>query len=100
MENWEETFADNYMYLASKDLDAQANGHTWKRDTFVYPDGYVGVDHFATTSGEYHNGPECETCGYGFCEHCTHEIPKCSMPAGPDLAEKLAEVATLKRGLR
>jgi hypothetical protein len=100
--SWPEDFADSYMYRNSKVLDENANGHTWKRDEYGgYPDGYVGVDVFAVEGG-YHNGPECETCGYGFCMHCTsvETIPKCTVPATPELLEALRLVAEAKAGLR
>lgn len=32
-----------------------------------------GIDIFAYTSGEYHNGPKCSVCGFGFCHHCHPE---------------------------
>ena len=28
------------------------------------------IDIFAYMVGEYHNGPRCVTCGFGFCHHC------------------------------
>lgn len=32
-------------------------------------DGSVNI--FAYTSGDYHNGPRCTSCGEGWCWHCT-----------------------------
>jgi predicted nucleic acid binding AN1-type Zn finger protein len=31
----------------------------------------------------YHNGPECEKCGYHFCEHCRDE-PDCDCPVSDE----------------
>ncbi len=28
------------------------------------------IDIFAYESGEFHNGPRCSVCGFGFCHHC------------------------------
>ena len=38
-------------------------GHTWERE-------YEEVAIFAYEAGDYHNGPRCINCGYGFCHHC------------------------------
>lgn len=48
------------------------SNHRWKKTE----DGEI--DWFATGGG-YHNGPECEDCGYGRCVHCNcgDEIPNC-----------------------
>jgi hypothetical protein len=40
--------------------------HQWMLDK----DG--NVDRWRVCDG-YHNGPECEVCGYAFCEHCKRE---------------------------
>ena len=42
-------------------------GHNWKR----HADGSVNM--VAYTAAEYENGPECEVCGYYYCEHCQSE---------------------------
>lgn len=100
--SWEEEYQDSWMYLSSKTLDANAKGHTWIRDDVVYPDGYVGVDHFAAIyETGYHNGPRCESCGYEFCEHCTSlkRIRKCPSPM-PGLLERTSELVRFKRGAR
>lgn len=49
------------------------HGHVWKIDE------YGDVDLFAYYLGDYHNGPLCVNCGFGFCHHCTKEanVPKC-----------------------
>lgn len=48
------------------------SNHRWKKDE------YGKVDWFAHGSG-FHNGPECEACGYGRCVHCNSgdKIPEC-----------------------
>jgi hypothetical protein len=50
-------------------------GHTWKTITFEVKGGgtETDVDIFAFTEGDYHNGPRCSVCGYGFCHHCLSE---------------------------
>jgi hypothetical protein len=55
---------------------AKAQGHTLRVDE----DG--DVDIFAVEGG-YHNGPACETCGWGACMHClsADEIPACTTEA-------------------
>lgn len=30
-------------------------------------------DIFAYAEGQYHNGPKCSVCGFGFCQHCYPE---------------------------
>lgn len=44
-------------------------GHVWQTDE----DGDVEI--FAYNPSEYHNGPLCINCGYGFCHHC-EELPE------------------------
>ena len=44
--------------------------HNWKMCSYTsIPDE---IDTFAFESG-FHNGPECEDCGFNFCEHCSPE---------------------------
>ena len=31
------------------------------------------IDIFAFEEGEFHNGPKCSVCGFGFCHHCYSE---------------------------
>ena len=38
------------------------------------------IDVFAYEEGEYHNGPKCSVCGFGFCHHCYPEGYKTSCP--------------------
>lgn len=38
--------------------------HKWIRDE----KGDIDVWQFE--EGEYHNGPRCEVCNFGFCHHC------------------------------
>ena len=38
--------------------------HDWKREE----DG--SIDIFGYESGDYHNGPGCKRCGWGYCHHC------------------------------
>jgi hypothetical protein len=40
-------------------------GHVWRRNDYNEE-----VDVFGYEEGEYHNGPVCVRCGYGFCHHC------------------------------
>ena len=42
------------------------HGHTWKRDENGKIDIFA-YDH------NFHNGPRCIVCGYGFCHHCQDE---------------------------
>ena len=44
----------------------KSNKHIWRKT-----EGGE-VDYFAFDF-EYHNGPECEICGFHFCEHCYPE---------------------------
>ena len=39
-----------------------------------------GIDIFAYEEGEYHNGPKCSVCGFGFCHHCYPEGYNTSCP--------------------
>jgi hypothetical protein len=96
--SWEENFSDSLIYLESQRIDQLSKGHTWKRDDVVYPDGYVPADLFALSEG-FHNGPECDSCGYSFCHHCTplSEIPDCTRPV-PELRGELSRIVRLKRG--
>lgn len=41
--------------------------HSWIKNE----DGEI--DNWQYFCGEYHNGPECEICSYGFCHHCKNE---------------------------
>lgn len=45
-------------------------GHVWVEDE------WGNVDIFAYHKDEYHNGPRCALCGYGFCHHCNPEGPE------------------------
>ena len=63
------------------------HGHVWKTRNENNPDDWDDdkygkeTDWFAYEAGEYHNGPVCKKCGYGFCHHCTSEFEiteKCS----------------------
>jgi hypothetical protein len=47
-------------------------GHTWitYADNDAAFEGNEAIDIFAYEQGEYHNGPRCKVCGYGFCHHC------------------------------
>lgn len=92
---WEETFQDSLMYQMGKAMDESSKGHVWKRDDMVYPDGYVPPDIFALSEG-YHNGPECASCGYSYCQHCTSRITKCPSPK-EGLLDALVEVVLVKR---
>ena len=49
-----------------------AAGHSFVKDGDGNPDFFV-------ISQEFHNGPECETCGWSCCQHCTpkSDIPVC-----------------------
>jgi len=38
--------------------------HEWLRDSSG------DVDPFGYEAGDYHNGPRCSRCGFGYCEHC------------------------------
>ena len=38
------------------------------------------IDTFAFEGGEYHNGPKCSVCGFGFCHHCYPEGYKANCP--------------------
>lgn len=44
--------------------------HVWK--TVDWGDG-PEIDIFAVEYGDYHNGPACVRCGYGYCHHCQLE---------------------------
>lgn len=59
--------------------------HKWRKNDYNGDD-----DVFAYESG-YHNGPECETCGFFFCKHCDPDGWKteCGTAAIPGQAEKL-----------
>lgn len=59
------------------------HGHIWKKSEYDNDK----IDNFGYEAGEYHNGPVCILCGFGFCEHCKTEldIPKCST----DIKEKM-----------
>lgn len=94
--NWEETFRKSLSYVLAKNLDEKAKGHVWKRDDIVFPDGYVPPDTFAYSIG-YHNGPECESCGFSYCIHCTSRITKCPRPI-PELLDVLVQAVKIKRG--
>jgi len=50
----------------------------------------------AAYSVGYHNGPECESCGFNYCHHCTKEVPPCPRPR-PELLELLVQAAKTKR---
>ncbi len=44
--------------------EVETRGHEWQRDG-------EAIDIFAYQGGgDYHNGPRCVKCGYGFCQHC------------------------------
>ena len=47
--------------------------HKWIKDG-------KDIDIFAYTEGEFHNGPECSVCGFGFCHHCHPEGYKTECP--------------------
>ena len=53
-------------------------GHEWERDETG------DVEIFAYSSGNYHNGPRCVKCGYGFCHHC-HDEPQ--QECSPDISQ-------------
>jgi hypothetical protein len=36
--------------------------------------GEDGKINFCTFNENYHNGPECQVCGYSFCEHCVSSV--------------------------
>ena len=55
-------------YHKSSTFITKPRGHTWMLNP--YEDDPKPVYTFAFNEGEYHNGPLCVTCGYGFCEHC------------------------------
>ena len=44
-------------------------GHTWKMLDY----DPTRIDIFAYEYGNYHNGPVCGACGFGFCHHCAPE---------------------------
>lgn len=48
-------------------------GHHWQ----TLADG--DIDIFGYEGGEYHNGPICVNCGYGYCHHC-HDVPEVDCP--------------------
>lgn len=57
-------------------------GHVWLTigdSEFADPDDGSEfndqIDIFAYTYGEFHNGPKCKNCGYGFCHHCLNDPP-------------------------
>ena len=58
------------------ELEPNKRGHVWE----TYVDSKE-VDLFSYMRGEYHNGPRCIVCGYGFCHHCKGDIPGVSCPA-------------------
>lgn len=93
--SWEDTYKDSYMYLLGKNLDENADGHVWKRDDVIYPDGYVPPDVFAYQMG-YHNGPVCESCGFSYCIHCPDEVSACLTPR-PELLDLLVKAVKIKR---
>jgi len=43
--------------------DKEMKKHKWVKDS-------KDIDIFAYIEGEYHNGPKCSVCGFGFCHHC------------------------------
>ena len=50
------------------EINATRNGHIWQtKDNHVYL--------FAYERGEYHNGPRCVNCNYGYCHHCHNDVP-------------------------
>lgn len=50
----------------SEDLPDQK--HQWKKQE----DG--SIDIFAFEYGDYHNGPCCELCEFGDCQHCNSKV--------------------------
>lgn len=72
-------------YHASPETD---RGHVWvTRDAYDWDTEeptVVGteVDVMAFEAGEYHNGPRCAVCGYGFCHHC-NDSPQIDCPGRP-----------------
>jgi hypothetical protein len=51
----------------------KTDGHPTKPHKWVKNDYDGGVDDWAFSEGEFHNGPRCEECDYGFCHHCYPE---------------------------
>jgi len=51
--------------------ESNTHGHIWKK----YDDS-DSIDIFAYSTGDFHNGPRCVICGYGFCHHCAEEPSK------------------------
>jgi len=62
-----------------RDYETNNRGHVWKR----YDHDESVVDIFGYESGEYHNGPVCTVCGYGFCQHC-EDGPECDCPGNKE----------------
>lgn len=52
-----------------RQYEIDTRGHQWQIDSF---DGELDI--FAYEAGDFHNGPRCVKCGYGFCHHC-QEMP-------------------------
>lgn len=50
--------------MKERDYVKNTRGHVWATDE----DGVLDI--FAYEGGDYHNGPKCVKCGYGFCHHC------------------------------
>lgn len=65
-----------------RNYEINSRGHNWIRNDY---DGEVDI--FAYTAGEYHNGPKCSACGYGFCHHC-EDGPDCDCDAIIDVVAK------------
>ena len=58
-----------------RDYEKNTMGHQWAEI-------WEGeVDIFAYEEGEFHNGPRCVKCGYGFCHHC-NPMPSHPCPVG------------------
>lgn len=57
-----------------REYEVNNRGHKWVTEE----DG--DIDIFAYNPSEYHNGPRCEACGYGFCHHC-QSLPDCDCTA-------------------
>lgn len=68
--------------LCGLDIETKI-GHTWKLTT------NGSIDIWGYCEGDYHNGPLCERCGYGYCHHCTKEsgIEQECIPNYPDFCK-------------
>lgn len=59
------------------DYDYGKTTHEWVKDN-------GRVDIFAYEVGEYHNGPKCIKCDYGFCHHCNDKPLEPNCPRRDD----------------